>query len=117
MQYYQARQRKSDGRWDWTGMHDKVVTARPPCSDHEDGHATAEEAERHFYDYEVENLKPVKLRDEMRRCSFPGCLDFTQDGFESRYLGLQMLCIGHCTKLGWVAAHPFKPGITVAASW
>ena len=54
MNYAQARQRQSDGRWAWTVKNDDRVWASGPCADHEDSHETAEEAERHYWEWELD---------------------------------------------------------------
>lgn len=85
MNYEQARERKADGRWDWTNMNDGIIWATGYCAGfepmaeicaaigmpvnpaeaerhdrfkdkyHRGGHATREEAERCHYDYVLDN--------------------------------------------------------------
>lgn len=85
MNYEQARQRKSDGRWDWTNLNDGFTYRTGYCAAfkpmaeicasigmpvnpdkaarhdrfatkyHTDGHATREEAERCHYEYVLDN--------------------------------------------------------------
>ncbi len=50
MNYYMARQRESDGCWDWTRMNDRVVLPTGACFDGACTHATKEEAERHEHE-------------------------------------------------------------------
>ena len=47
MNYYAARQRETDGRWDWTQMNDGHIWATGACADNTCMHATKEEAEPH----------------------------------------------------------------------
>ncbi len=57
MRYYEARQRL-DGQWDWTVMHNEVITAAHPCNgEHSCEHRTREEAERHFYFEEIKKAR------------------------------------------------------------
>jgi len=116
--YREARQRTTDGRWDWTNMNDKVVTTAAPCTDHSDGHATQEEADRHFYDHEVANLREFHLEGTQHHCAVDGCDNWTGGGLESRWLGQgTMLCEDHDSRDGWMAANPFSSPIHIIASW
>lgn len=115
MNYEQARQRESDGRWDWTVRNDDRIWATGPCGEHTDGHATAEEAERHFYDWEVANLKPYTIAGALHPCEIcqawsDGGLG-TPDGF-----GGPILCAAHRNADGYQQVRPFAPGLTLIHS-
>ena len=110
MNYYQARQRETTKRWDWTCMNDGKVWAVPPCSDHEGGHATAEEAVLHFFAYEVEHLTEHELGtdDEQHRCEWvilggdKRCPNWTTKWLEARgWSGHQFLCDEHRVPSNW----------------
>jgi hypothetical protein len=113
MNYAQARQRQSNGRWDWTTMNDGRVWRSEPCSDHEDGHATAEEAEHHFWEYELDTARRFVVPDDqagtLSRCLV--CLSFTAshvrlaDGYTT-----YQLCPDHHDRASLEQVHPFSPG-------
>lgn len=101
MNYAEARQRQSDGRWDWSVRNGAVIRpsgycAGPPPDDpglipaehwrahlekiapfrtkyHADGHATKEEAELCFYGYELDqHLHEVSCPpSEQHACQVP----------------------------------------------
>lgn len=116
MIYYQARQRL-DGRWDWTGMRDDLIFRTGPCIGHDDGHATREEAERHFYEYEIERLKEVEI--QWFRCSHPGCHELSRKGLETPrlYPFPEALCDAHRTTEVFREIKPFYTNIAIVSSW
>lgn len=119
MNYHQARQRKSDGRWDWSTRNDESIWTAMPCSNHEDGHGTAEDAERHFYDYEAANLREMHTASASR-CEglHDGDAPWTDRALKSRLYGsLAYLCDEHRNREGWERVNPFRPGIQITASW
>jgi hypothetical protein len=81
MEVYQALQRKTDGRWDYTYSNSYGACAVGYCSNdgdasagfHADGHSTAAEAEACFRRYEVErHAKVYDAKDEQKRCAVCG---------------------------------------------
>lgn len=73
MNYYSARQRR-DGRWDWTSMNDGAIRRAGPCVNHYEGHATKGEAERHFYDSELDSLREARSKGDIQmKCEVKSC--------------------------------------------
>jgi hypothetical protein len=84
--------------------------------DHESGHATRAEAERHFYNHEVTNLKEVKQEGaDMHPCDAPGCNTFAYRGYVGRKLFKETiwLCGLHMSREVVPGIHPFKEGIEI----
>lgn len=120
MNYYEARQRTSDGRWDWTGMNDSRIFKAGPCAGHDDGHATKEEAERHFYDWELDQLQELKgPSSTQHRCQSPGCQTFTDIALAiGGHIGVHFwLCKDHRTRGEVARIYPFTPGLTITSSY
>jgi hypothetical protein len=118
--YYSARQRAHDKKWDWTCLNNKQIWKTGPCAEHEDGHATKVEAERHFYDHELKKLKEVTSGNrEMHKCDAPGCGTFTHMGLVGQhwFTDTTWLCALHKVKDVVSMMHPFKEGIEIWASW
>lgn len=113
MNYAGARQRQSDGRWDWTTMHDGRVWRSGPCISHDDGHATQEEAERHFWEDELATVRRFVVPDDdavtLKRCAV--CSVFTAshvrfaDGFTTFDL-----CPDHQDRASLEKVYPFEAG-------
>jgi hypothetical protein len=96
MNYYEARQRNTDGRWDYTRRSAGVVApvgycrGEPEGADeevahrdryHEDGHETKEEACECYKRYLLDNkvsLDFAVTEDVQHRCEAPGCDAWTQ---------------------------------------
>jgi hypothetical protein len=99
MNYDEARQRQSDGRWDWTTMNDGAIRRKGRCRDHEDGHATRLEAVECYWDYCFDRLREVSIIDTQRRCAAEGCREWTSRGVEAPGLGslipMTLLCEAH----------------------
>lgn len=118
MNYYEARKR-SDGKWDWTCMNDGRIWKTAPCADHENGHATKAEAERHFYNYELCRLREVaSMPKEMHQCDAPGCATYTHKGFVGMKLFTETtwLCKLHFSREVVPGIHPFSEGIIIWSS-
>lgn len=110
MNYAQARQRESDKRWDWTTMNDGRVWRSAPCTDHDDGHATAEEAERHFWESEVsDGWRVEQMAGTQRECAICGA--WTQDlvRLHDGYTSF-VLCPDHQDRASIETVHPFSTG-------
>lgn len=97
-------------------MNDGRVWRSGPCFDHTDGHATQEEAERHFWEYEMALPRRVCLNpEEQRKCEICGA--WTQDRVrrEGDYRS-DVLCGDHQDQASYEALHPFVPGRQVIES-
>lgn len=116
MNYYEARQRSTDGRWDWTCMNDGQIWRAAPCRDHgAGGHATKEEAERHYWEYQTGELRtfPDQAHYPCKVCeTFTNQRAISRDGMVSAYL-----CDEHRNIDIFRALFPFKPGMSIASSW
>ena len=124
MNYYGARQvdpkaNKPDaGKWRFTVRNDNVIWATGPCSTCP-GHDTAEEAERHFYDGEIESARyDIEGNRDLRlRCAV--CDAETFHGAEFGLIGWNdfvPLCDEHRNRDGLMTAKPFRPGQQIIAS-
>lgn len=98
MNYYEALQRQTDKRWDYTRRNDGQVHAIGYCAGkydvirndaslphperyHDDGHATAEEACECYKQYVLDNLTNLEFgltEDTQHKCEAPGCGAWTQ---------------------------------------
>jgi hypothetical protein len=119
--YYQARQRATDGRWNFTNMNDGKVYIEPCCIAHEaEGHATAEEADRDFYEYNVANLRDYSLLNAQHPCAHPSHIAeqvWTAKGLGARMFGDALLCDEHRTPEGYREAIPFYSPIQITSSY
>jgi hypothetical protein len=107
MNYAQARQR------------DDRIWRSGPCREHDDGHATSEEAERHFWEYEIEHASrfvvPNDQAGQLLRCAI--CSAFTastvrlDDGYTTF-----ILCPDHQDRASLEQVHPFESGRTLIYS-
>jgi hypothetical protein len=115
MNCYEARQREVDGRWDWTVMNDGIIRRAGPCRDHEDGHSTKEEAERHYWDYELSRLKEHTTGGHYP-CEVCGAL--TNKELSWHHIGpTARLCDDHRSREQFERLNPFEPGLSVVSSW
>ena len=106
MNYETARQRSSDGRWDWTNHRDGQTYAVEPCTGHEDGHETADLAARHRWEWESENARDTMETGAQHPCAV--CKEWTQGALvDAGGMGWTTLCDAHRNPAGWRAAHPF----------
>lgn len=128
MNYLQARQidptskRFDAGKWRFTVRNDDDIYAVGYCRHECPGHNTADEACRHYYDYQVDTAVFRRfMLDERHKeqCEFPECKNFTQmlaqlgGGFEGRHL---TLCNRHQNKKGLFGAYPFRGSISIISS-
>lgn len=125
MNYHQARQlgpeSENPGKWNWSTRNGDRIWTAAPCSRPDgsrDDHDTQEEAERHFYDHEANNLREVTYTTA-DRCQGPhdGEAPWTDKSLEARLLGHASLCDEHRNADGWRLINPFHPGIQITASW
>lgn len=120
MNYYEARQSTVDKTWAWSVRNDDDIWFSDPCTK-DCKHATAAEAERHWYDWETERAKRFEISDQQRKCEHPshanGSLFWCSTGMECRIGPRAMLCEVHLTVAGLRETRPFKEGIWIAASW
>ena len=142
MNYDEARQlgpeSEAPGKWNWTTMNDRVIRTAPPCAwpDFDDwpsdpmakteptgrqrcDHDTREDAERHHWTYELDELRiaPVDLdliRDR-HRCSVPDCTEWETHRAHGAW-SLDFLCDRHANRAGLESIHPFAPGSRVIHS-
>lgn len=139
MNYDEARQLK-DGGWHWTTMNDGQVRTATPCIQHIgdesdplwymgeyrdedwkrcDPHATREEAERHFYDHSLSQLRDEES-EAAYRCETPNCGTWTNRALGNRqewfYFRAIFLCDQHRTRAMVEQLHPFKAGVRIIHS-
>ena len=133
MNYDEARQLK-DGGWHWTTMNNGVVRTASPCIQVPevnlfdeallaanitrcDPHPTREDAERHFYDYSLSQLKETTTT-HAQRCEV--CDTWTNKALcnkgEWLYFGYIFLCDNHRQPSHVEALRPFSPCIAVIHS-
>lgn len=106
MNYYQALQRLTDGRWEYTRRRDNVVkpigycTAAPDSdpNKHFNGHATKKEAEDCFRKYTIDRADyGIITEDTQRKCLI--CLNWTQTAAGVRHgLDTYPLCARHLNR-------------------
>lgn len=123
MNYDQAREiRNKDGnpsgKWHFTRMNDGQIWPIGFCRENCPGHDTAEEAEKHWYDYEcsilvVDNFHNPAVADDRERCEVPGCEQWTNHRMRPQgdYGAGPRLCGAHLNVEGYKLARPFEPGI------
>lgn len=143
MNYDEARQvvtgPDSLGGWRWTTMNDGVIRTAAPCRRYTgpvrtvaemmrepvkgtdfttcEPHASKEEAERHFYDYSLEQV-------EERDCSWTSCSAHCGNPANKTLGNLGMalyfqptpLCDQHRSREELIALYPFKTGIALIHS-
>lgn len=123
MNYYGARQidpkadRTDAGKWRFTVRNDDRIWPTGYCATCP-GHATAEEAERHYYEYEMaETVREGSLADMQRACEVCGA--WTQgllqlgDGLMESHI----LCDEHRNPAGLAQVRPFAPGQVIISSY
>lgn len=116
MNYHKARQTADKTGWDWTTMNDGQIWRSGACRDHgAGGHATREEAERHFYDGELDRLRESEHADQQFKCAVCGA--WTTKALGTNYVGPVDLCDEHRNREGFEQAYPFVPGMSITASW
>jgi len=119
MNYAEARQRQSDGRWDWTTRNDDRIWRSSPCSAHEDGHATREEAERHHWEYELDNVRRFVVADAgavtLERCQICSVFTASHVRFADGYT-MFFLCSIHQDRASLEQVHPFVPCVSIIHS-
>lgn len=117
MNYYQARQRQGDQRWDWTVRNDDRFYRVDACAEHDDGHATREEAERHQWEWATSELTESTLIGVQHPCAvcqaWTDRAASTRDGHGSHI----SLCDEHRNVEGLRQAYPFRPGVAITSSW
>jgi hypothetical protein len=144
MNYYGARQRQKDKRWDFTIMNNGHVSPTGYCHAwsewpddlksmasleyrqyvtdkdkyHGEGHENKEDAERCYYRYVLDTkLRPAKCPDdEQHKCEIPDCGKWTQAGLQADSAPT-WLCEAHGSRADYERLHPFEPGHTIISSW
>lgn len=125
MNYHEARQTKDKSGWDWTTMNDGQIWRSGACADHgPGGHATREEAERHFYDGEAAKVGEVTYTTASVCEVHPDVpAPWTPTAVESHMLGSPVYFCDECRsrfsthEAIWRTHNPFTPGISITASW
>lgn len=143
MNYDQARQvalgDDALGGWHWTTMRGGVVRPAMPCrlyvgpvrsvadmmrepvkgTDFETcpPHATKEEAERHFYDYSLEqvDLERYSNWQDCVICGEPTKMGLGNKGMSLYFQG-SALCVEHLSREHLASKYPFEPGIELIHS-
>lgn len=116
LKHYAARQRRPGGPWDWTVEEEGRIFPAGPCVLHGDGHPTREEAERHFYAFDLQTLSLIVEDQDHKshQCGVPWCKVFTDQGFTTKFRKEpQWLCDEHRIRHIFEMLNPFVPGITV----
>ena len=140
MNYAEAREIPGKG-WHWTTMNNGSVRTAQPCirhiGDESDPmwylkpwnaadwqrclpHKTKEDAERHFYEWSLANVKEGSW-DAYRKCHAPGCEVLTNKtlsnrGFDGYFQFMDELCDEHRTREVLAVLHPFMPEIALMHS-
>jgi len=110
MNYAQARKRALDGRWDWTVKNDNDIWRAPCCRAHTEGHETAIDAERCYWNWELDQPAHVYV-DETSQQKCVVCSVWTTarlrlgDGYTTF-----VLCESHQDRASLEIAYPFEPG-------
>lgn len=109
MNYAEARQRQTDGLWDWTVRNDGSIWPAASCAS-KCGHATREEAERHYWEWKHDPATYYigAYVDSQHNCLV--CGNWTQsfvrlrDGYTTF-----VLCPSHQDRASVDQVHPFTP--------
>jgi hypothetical protein len=140
MNYDQARELQ-EGGWHWTTMNDGVVRTAWPClryvgpnisnadfmespakpEDFErcEPHASKEEAERHYYDASLAEVRERAFADwsGCRVCDAPTKKTLENSGMAKAFsLNMDFLCDEHRTREQLAALHPFKADLSLIHS-
>jgi hypothetical protein len=108
MNYYEALQRR-DGRWDFT----RNGAATGYCREHEEGHATKEEASECYKEYLLDHkLRFSKMSNQQQRCAV--CKEYTE-GYAEMDTSLIVLCDKHRNREE--VAKIYKAPSFVCSSW
>ena len=116
MNYYEARRQESGEQyWHWTCLRDSKICICDSCSP-ACVHKTREEAERHFYEWTLDNLIEETLTGQRFPCAYPGCSVWTSVYMASRRVthGL-FLCDKHRNRENFKNARPFRPGLIISS--
>lgn len=100
MRHLKARQREEDGLWDFTARRGDSAYPIGYCAGegttdegeygyHDDGHETAEEAERCYHEYRLqERTELMESPDTKRQCEVEGCGTWTRSWVDPWHLYL-----------------------------
>lgn len=117
MNYAQARQRQDTKLWDWTVMNDKIIHRHDPCSE-SCAHETQAEADKHFYDWSLEQVQEYTDSDVQRKCAV--CGTWTQKSLGNHQFWLvispEFLCDEHRNKDELMKLQPFQSPIILIYS-
>jgi hypothetical protein len=103
---------KSNGKWFAGFVVDGEVQASGYCAFNCLGHDTQEEAERHYYEYQIKTAIYSKFHTDeniMYRCEHPFCQEFTRKLVKpgGSEISLLHLCPRHSNEKGLRKAWPF----------
>ena len=127
MNYYKAVEKKSEhgGGWAFMGLNRRQgAHIECACSWDDAGHASAEDAERCFWEHALSRGIKWSEQGQASRCAV--CNDWTPDMLDHRHRLLfgqtEFVCRSHFESddeaAEWMRErHPFTPGIEMAASW
>lgn len=137
MNYDEARQTADGTGWHWTTKNDGRIRTAAPClryvgspdasydspyrkEDWElcEPHATKEEAERHFYDWCLSEVKEVAC--SWASCRYPSCDQPANKALGNSPFGMLFsqlpLCDDHRNAESLQLITPFRPGLTLMHS-
>ena len=101
MNYYAARQRKSDMLWHYTCMNDDLIWPVGACADGCPGHATADEAREHQKQFLLDNARYFDVSGwPKHKCSVDGCEQEATRAAETpgHFWHHHVFCAEHCTR-------------------
>jgi hypothetical protein len=129
--YYRATEKKPEHGGGWAFMqHNRRAGSAIRCQCGaggwtDPGHATAEDAERCFYEEQLtQPLRRSKLSETLHHCSLCGAWTDQIVG-AGHLIGDHTILCAECappeddekSREALRAAHPFQPGIQITASW
>jgi hypothetical protein len=101
MNYYDARQRQSDQKWDFTCQNDNRIWAVGKCADKQCNHDTPDEARACYGQWLIDNrleLEAGTLHKQWVECEVEGCDHDTDTVSRVGQYYRFMLCQTHRTK-------------------
>ncbi len=112
MSYAKARQREDSGLWDWSVMNNRIIHRHEPCTE-ACQHATQEEADKHFYEWSLSQVREYFDPDLQHKCAVCGA--WTQKSLGNHRFWMigfdAFLCDEHRNKDELVKLHPFQSPI------
>lgn len=115
MNYYQARQIQTTGKWHFTRERDGQITPVGYCADKCDGHGSPDDAAEHYRQYLLDTANYDVFQTEYpRACAI--CRQFTRKLVRTSSGSSQsfMLCSRHANRDG-LSRVLKRPGIVIAS--